>query len=823
MKYYNTISYNNINSTYYIDSEEETISYSYLYSQTYTSEFENNYISYNSFNIELATINFDLSYIDILKNFKNNIDNNLLVVSMLDDKMYYDRNSNKSSYQYNNILYINNDKDIILLSSNINNIDSPLTIIDGEIQIKIDGHSIINENKQLVADYNTFNLANSNTKGIFKVDNESLMLENNKVTLSYSIADVVDNIDDHINIMNSVISQSSYNLEKVQLVFREYPLYDKKYSCNIDDESTLYYSGQNVNDIEMYDRNENTNNFYHIDYDEKYFKIRIKILYNYMSSNITDYNPFNEKYLNVVIEETTDILSENLFNKDGELYTKYYLPDYITFNRDKSYIYNEGIISFDQKTNNIYGEINYICYFNINQEAIYNQLNKMNFENNPKFIDFKITINYNDSYINIDSSTFANLEMFINMNKDNLSLHKILYHDYEVGFNYNKIGKQIGICMIPNSEYYEEKPIFLKYIIGENNYTINYISNDIFKNYQNNVIKSTGNYTNGFDSSNLGNSIVNQNINDDIIYYKDIDIEDINSNISGLRHYYNNSGNKYVNELYNVNKIYKYYSKYCFNDTYNVFGNGLRKGDCYVPCCDELMLFYKYGFYPYLNYIEDEQYDNSDTTIFDSSTLYYDNTNWYMYSLFIPKNITSTNHVNIKPRKIGLLKIDEYGRYISEGTTEHISINCFKIPDYSVINNNYYSVIFDEEDNCEVINYSTKNDVYINIKKYKNTRFSLEDFIILYDTDNIEISPLRYSTINSKENIYQIKFTINKFKDYMNCFDIYFKDTDEGFNQIGIKNYKELSLEEIENINQIGQGNTITYYRKLCRISTKIE
>jgi len=751
-------------------------------------------ISYNSHPIDLGTVNFDLSYINKLSsnNIKQRLASNMLVVSMLDDKMYYNQNITKSPYQFNNLLYINDNKDIIPLSLNINDINSPLTIDNNKIKVQIDGKTIIDNNKELTCDYNYLTYTNNIDCGLFNVDNESLTIKNDKITLSNNIINIIDNIDDHINIMDNVIQQSVNNLDSVKDVFKEYQLYDSKYSCNLDQKSNIYYFDSKKNNIKIIDNQ-------YIDYNETFFKIKVKIIYNYSSSNVSDFCPFNEKYLNVSIDNADTIIDNDI--------TKY-----IKFNLNKSYIFNENVTQYDEETNNIFGEINYICYFDIDQES----MNK----NIPEHISsnyhpIQITINYNDTFTKINSHVTCNLNVMIDkFNSKKYNLNSLLYHDYNIGFNQDGIGQLVGICLIPNSDKHNihYKPIFMKYFNNENNYIVNRISDDILKNNSLSNIYTEGLYQDGTDSTegenkyNLTNiDITNEsNIENEVFFYKNIDIDEINNNIGNNYFYYGDIN--YVNKMYNVKNIYNGYLKYAFNDTYNTYGNGLRKGDIWAPCLGELILFYLYGFFPYINYISNEAYKNDEEIELDSSTLYTPNknnkTDIYMYSL----NINDITKPYIKMKRVGNLKINEYGEYVPSeiGTTIHRSIGLFKLPDFSVLSSINYYLSFDEEDNCEVIDYITNAVVNIKIKDYFDI-FNINKFLIISNDDNVEISSLSYNNLGNQQ--YNINFTIKSYQNKENNFDLFYKDSDNAFNEEPVKN----------------NSGYINNYRRLCKISVKIK
>ena len=644
------------------------------------------------------------------------------------------------------------------------------------------------------------------------------MMNNDSVTLSYSIADVIDNIDEHITIMNNVIKQCNDSLDKVIVTFKEYPLFDKKYSCNINQNYNLYYSDETKNNILMFKKNNEIDHYYYIDYNQKYFKVKIKIVYNYLSSNISDFNPFNEDNLTITLEDTTDYPTvEKMTDNSSE----FDLSKYIKYNNNKSYIFNEGVVKFDESTNNIFGEVNYICYFDIVKE-LDNVIKNNTIGNVPNCFSFKLNFKYLDHTIGIESSTYANLDLFVDRYQDELQLHQMLYHDYSVGFNYDGIGQQVGICMIPNNNNYKydnnlvNKPIFMKYFNNENNYIINRISDDILKSENIKSIRCSNAYNDGNSGDNdklltMPKLIDSSNIHDNIILYKNFDINsiDVISNNSNWYHMSNTPNS--INKLFRTKSIYGKYLEYAFNDTYNICGNGLRKGDCYVPCLSELALFYLYGFYPYVNYIEDESYEivnNQKIIQLDSSTLYYDvNTkNIYIYSI----DFSNINNVKVKGKTlVGNLKINEYGQYISNGgKTIHRSISLFKLPDYSILSGPNYYLTYDKESNYEIINYSIKNNITIYFRLYNKYRsVSNLDFKLYSDDKTITTSLIRINKENG--DIYSLSFSITQYTKKYNDIDVYYEDLDESFNT------EEVIINE--------NSQTQHKYRRLCKLSIKIE
>ena len=706
--------------------------------------------------ISLSTINFDLTYtLNNLQNINQEnketlIEGNSLVVSMLDDKMYYNRNTSKSSYQYNNLLFINNEKDIVPLSLNIQNIDSALTINNGEIQLQIDNNTIIDKNNELSAYFANLKISENDIPGIFKVDNNSLIIEDNQVNISYNITEMINDLDDHILDMNNIIDQCSYNLNQIiKNNFKDYPLYNYRYTCNIDQKHNLYYYDDHFNNDIM---KMNDNMYYHfIDYYQKYFKVKIRLLYNYSSSHTGDFNAFDENNLNIVIENN----SNDTINIDA--------TNYIEYNANKSFIFDTNVTSFEEETKNIYGEIDFMCHFNILNDKLYDYID--NLSETPNHLPFKITFNYYDPNININTYTIASFDLCIDTNYKKDQIHQILYHDYNVGFNYDKIGKIVGICMIPTSNNYSGKSIFMKYFKGEKNYVINRISNDIFNNidniFMNNINISNVQHIQLFNNNSI--------INNSFILYKDINPE--NSN--------------FINLLYNTKSKFGNNLEYAFNNTYNIYGNGLRKGDCYVPNIYELSIFYQYGFNYYINEID----------TFDSSTLRKNNDNINFYSINC-----GNNSANISENKVGLLKINENGEYVVSGgnnvKTQHQSVSLFKLPDFSVLSSPKYYLQFNENENCELISYSTNNKIDINIKSYNPENQNI-NFILKYDKTNLNLSPI---TIKSNNDIYTLSFEILKYDNLLNDIEIYYHDLDNGMN--------------------VDDENAM---RKLCKLSLKIK
>ena len=761
-----TNSYVNIDGKYFLTNENIEIS------QKYTS--------YTSYNLELSLSDLELSY---LKNInKDKINNNILIASIFDDKLYYNTNTiDKSSYQYNSLLFVNNEKNIIPLTLNIKNINSALTIDNNEIQFKIDNNTIIENSYKLAVDHSTLSLSGYKP-GLFKPDEESLIIDNNNITLSYNIKDIIDNIDEHIVIMNNVITQCTYNLEDVMGIFKEYSLYDKKYSCNTNVKYPIYYSDEKINNVKIdYITNSEIGNHhkYYIDYYRKYFKLKVKFVYNYQSANLSNFNPFNENNINIKINDV--IYDEN---------TNFNIKNFIKYNKNKSYVYNNGINYFDEKTNNVYGEVNYILYFDIDTDSLYNSLNSFINTNNiiVNKSDISIEIIYNDKSINSESNTIIYFELFIDSYKNN-KIHKILYHNYDSGFNFDGIGNIVGICLLDDNcikfSQNINKPIFLKYFTNENNYIINNVSSNIIEKYpqilSNNKISITNNIRLNF-ISDLQN------------YYRNIDIlKDLDTNI--------------LSTITNTHNQYKNILKYCFNSTYNIKGNGLRKGDCYIPSIYELFIFYLLGFHYYISYIE------SDLNTFNlySSTFYKDQSN-NINTIGINYNqfISHPNNTDITIDQIlPLIQINNDGSLVytpTENNFNHISVSLFKLPDISILKGQKYYLAYEEKENCEIVDYITKKDMTIRIKCYNNVINSPRDVISKIHThcinDNIKISINSVTKVD--DNIYDILFDTNEYNNKNNYYDIdiYYKDLDDSFNTFIVDNL---------------------IYRRICRISLKID
>lgn len=748
--------------SYEYNKENESFSYSYLYKQTISNiEKTQNKNSYISYLVDLSTINVDASYFENIVD-KNVIDNNLLVLSMLDEKMYYNTNLDIPKYQYNNIIFINNEKDIIPLTYNIKNIDSSLTLTNDEINIKIDNNTIKEDNKKLISDYTLLNKSTNNTPGLFKIDNDTLIIENDTISLSYTIQDTINDIDDHIDIMSNIINQTSYNLTNVIGTFKEYMLYDKRYSCNTNIKYPIYYSNNVKNDILMKETIERDNEqnisdhyyLYYIDYDQKFFDLKIKFVYNYLSPNLMNFNPFNEKYLNI------EISIEGNENDDPKLTQ---VKNCIKFNINKSYIYNSGVYDFNEESNNVYGHINYICHFSIDNNSLY-KIKDLN----DKYI-ITINIYYNDTYIKSESSTKVKLILFID-NTKNTIFNKILYHNYDVGFNYDGIGNQIGICFY-NSQ--NQKPIFLRYANDGKDLIHNHISNNIFEKYYNDINDTPGLTS---VSRNL-NNINSNNIIEGFYLYKDKDFK-YNSDIN----------------IINIKNKYKDYLKYCFNETYNICGYGLRHGDCYPPSYNELAIIVKYGF---------DYYIINDFDYLMSSSISKEENNIRIFGLS-----KTTNNYGRLSLKVGETIVDFDGNY-HDFTNSSININnlkwlsVFKLPDFSILNGDNYYLSYDKESNYEIVDYSTKSIVKIRIKCY-NSQFNLKSlnnrFYIYCKDKNVTYSKIDIEEIS--KDIYELSFIINTYIDYYNNFDIYYYDSDPSFNTDLFNNVK---------------------YRRLCRISVKID
>ena len=136
-------------------------------------------------NIDLSLSEQDItSLISISHNttLLNNLQQNSLVLSVYDQHIPKLNNDIKYSYQQNNILFINDNREIIPLFYNIINLNSAFTIDKNKYTIKIDNNTIIEKNNVLCGSYTHIPIIKNHIGGRSSYDGLTLTLYKNQLS-----------------------------------------------------------------------------------------------------------------------------------------------------------------------------------------------------------------------------------------------------------------------------------------------------------------------------------------------------------------------------------------------------------------------------------------------------------------------------------------------------------------------------------------------------------------------------------------------------------------------------------------------------------------
>ena len=466
--------------------------------------------SYNNINLDLSLSFNNLTYTLSYENSKQYLTTNSLLLNIEDiDSIYnvFKHNNVQFSYQLNNILFIDNNQNMHILSYNLRN-KRNFTIDNNSISFnvleKLD-NKLNNINWQTVFAYNSNHLSYiysdenkltfmTNTQpGLYYIDNDDIILNNDRLSINVNKFNYnYLHINNMVNKINNIISNYSYNIN----LFGQ----TKKYK-----NSTFTNNLQLINDYNNYEINITTaTKNYKLNYkneiinntiispqtdifikDTDYIIIDLPIEYEYETVINTDFQ-YNRNICPININQFNfKIFDTNITSK-------------IAFNQFKSFIYNNQPISItynDQNEDNIehVSILKESCrvslYFNIDKniyEETYNSSKDINDEKNKNNYTFKLKIQYKtisyyiNCYIDIMNNQF-----------------KKLYHNYNYGFNYDNHGEAIGIMFLPKNtnksitNYHnyiklENNPVLKE--IDNNNKELYPINKDIFINYNSNSI-----------------------------------------------------------------------------------------------------------------------------------------------------------------------------------------------------------------------------------------------------------------------------------------------------------------------------------------------
>ena len=767
----------------------------------------NSELSYSNVGLSLSTM--PQSY---LMSYSNNdkLNTNSLIISLLDDRMYYGKSYfPKYSYQKNNLFFIDNEKNIIPMSYNVRFQDH-LNILNNKINLKIDNSTIFDAIGYISADRSKIHRV-GNEIGIFRPDYSSLIMNDvHQLTISNSFLNIIN--DSKYNASNFKKMLKNYQVRIDEATSHGFYRYFTRYkfpSCEISGKTVMFKDERKFNELSVNDSKVNET---YIDYNCKWFKIFIKFKYDYLSTNIVSIIPFDSDNFKLTYPT-------NGFNVDFQ----------------KSYILNHkitNVIPSGQELGiyEISGTFDYILHFNVLEDNYTDKNYNDNYH--PYKDNSKVTISYGNE------SVVINIYRLVDNNSKN-NLYDILYHDYNCGFNTNGNGQKIGICCIPKNFYSNiedmktcVKPTYI-YLNGNNKFNFNLSKttelmnsssistqlSQVFSSGTYNTITGDGNTKTGNEIDGIGIKKVVYPQNDAQSYiYKDKNhytstynngylykkfIEPTSDGISteistdGSQYKghvkYNSSNRKFeFNNIQGITKPYNTkllqsqnnfkYSKECFNEIYNIFGSGLRYGDVYVPSLSELITAYSFRVFDLLTAM------SSKISIPTSEE----------YQTYFSSDIKRSG--TIGSQSIELVGINTAGKINVESANDLnnksiCTLPMFKVPDISILNGNNYQILYDENDNCELIDYRmdfASNDLYLNVKKYYN---NISNNSFIYTSDGCHIYD--YQFIN--DNTLKIGISI---LNRSNMIYLCYEDSDSAFNTFQINNKR---------------------YRILCKINIKIK
>lgn len=756
----------------------------------------NSELSYS--NVELSLSTMPQSYLMSYSN-DDKLNTNSLVISLLDDRMYYGKSYfPKYSYQKNNLFFIDNEKNIIPMSYNVHFQDH-LNVLNNKINLKIDNSTIFDAIGYISADKSKIHRV-GNEIGIFRPDYSSLVMnKDNQLTISNDFLNIINNSKSNAAEFKRLTKNYQTRIDEATShgFYRYFTRY-KGSSCSMKTKSVKFKDERKFNEINNNDKN-------YIDYNCTWFKIFASFEYDYYSTNIVSIIPFD---FNDVIISTPNVFSINpeksyMMNHRIKETSKEAQNSSNGDNQDKAFIYK------------ITGTFDYVFHFNVLKDNYTNNDYKNNYycyDNNSK-----ITLSYNG-----DSVTMDLYRMIDNDSKNNL--YDILYHDYNCGFNTDGNGQKIGLCCIPKNFYSNiedmktcVKPTYI-YLNGNNKFNFNLAKTlelmnsssistqllQVFSSGSYYIITGDGNTKTGNEMIGIGIKKIINPINkhytpsgNGYLYKKFIEptsdgISTAASDYKGHVKYNSNTRKFEFNDIQGITKPYNTkllqtqnnfkYSKECFNEIYNIFGSGLRYGDVYVPSLSELISAYSFRVFDLINVT------SSHISIPGNNE----------YKTYFSSDIKRSG--TIGSQTVELIGINTSGKINVELANELnnksiCTLPMFKIPDISILNGNNYQILYDDNDNCELIDYRMNfatNDIYLKVKRYynntSNIRFvSTTDGCYIYSYQFIDDTTLKIGVSNL---------------DRLNMIYLCYEDSDVAFNTFQINNKR---------------------YRILCKINIKIK
>ena len=332
---------------------------------------------------------------------------------------------------------------------------------------------------------------------------------------------------------------------------------------------------------------------------------------------------------------------------------------------------------------------------------------------------------------NNDYNNYSNI--LLNLDRDEIELDRDEIEKIALKFYYINILNRYKSGSDKFNEYIFGKVQHLNF-----NKSCHYIKN-IFKELQDNL-----------------NYIEVENINSSIYDYELYKLKEENYNIGTNIYFKDISGNSDFSSKYqkyfNSKQILNTSS--CFPEIDEIYGDGLSKGDYYLPNLFEYYVIKKIN-------------KNEDYFILTTSYTYDDNMDKYniIGGQLNNEILEDLSHEITKDEADNLYKLPE-------------SYAIFKIPDYSLLVSDNYYMYFDEENNYYIIDYFGDyiNGGYLSFNIKKNYSFENVE-------NDLEIKDNNFNTINDNKIDIKANNIIN-IKTNLQEFFICYKDSDPDMNII---------------------------------------
>ena len=757
-----------------------------------------------SIDFSLTTIDIN-SLLNINNEYKNYLDNNLLIFNIQQTDKYI------SSYSYANILYINENKNIVPLSYNIADKNSAFSINNSyQYYVNIDNSTIFEQNKTLIGSYQHIPVAKNNIQGIFSYNSNSFSTKTSIIdNYSKKLLTINDNILSTIQKLDDFVDPSYilYKLDYYNTYLNKYEYFNQKYSKSVFEYINNPNIQLNVDNI-IYKDKKKIEDIVHnctciIDNDITEFDIILSFNYQYESTRNMDYI-----YYNTLID---DFIKMNYSVNSNS----------IQYNKEKSFVFGikKNNFEYNEETYNIIisTQVQYLMHFDI--------LNS-NIEN--------ININISEDF----KFNIYQIEKLNSLDK----IGEILYYDNYIGFNFIENGNPIGICLYPRNYFSNNNQIIHENISDEIengnilisyatlrvlNNTINYTKPIYIKINDNKQIETINidNINNYFKNIKLINNIISY-------YYKN-ETSSTANNITNITIDYTSSSKELKNNsYYNVElNIEPYYinNNYLNNNIYNLDNlytswkstdNNTTYISPYITNISNLFRYFNYASINYINSIYKLEYNN----IVDKIDLKYNNDSILGYNnIYLPSlydllvfngfrfNYLLDNNITKIDSKLFYKENDIYYNYsiennqivkneISLETNNLNTILLFTVPDINILYGDQYYIMYDTNKKHYIIDYLINTfNIVINIQlfgvslnnilnknfifkfnythKHKNYEYSINSSNFNIDDNNIiEIDPNNFITEN------KLSFNIYNYTNNESIITIYYKDSNNNLN-----------------------------------------